>query len=52
MLSVFSMNGIIYHESRMCGITAFSGGSSHFADKLAVVGIAVRDMNEQDLPCA
>lgn len=41
-----STDGIIYHESRMRGITSFAGGSSHLADKLAVIGIAVRDVNE------
>lgn len=36
-----SMNGIIYHESRMRGVTTLAGGSSHLADKLAVIGISV-----------
>ena len=35
----------------MCGITTLAGGSSHLADELAVIGIAVRDMYEQNLPC-
>lgn len=45
-----SMNGIIYYEPRMRGVTALAGGSSHLADELAVIGIAVREVYEQYLP--